>query len=152
MVQPLAPADESRLADYTNLSTSISLTILDSRGQEISVRNHLSDPIELIIPRDPNLVVSPMVLQNVTSMNTIAHRLNFNLHLINLTTVNTRSISLHWEMRPLNASLAYLLIYAFDRAPHLNQSSQQLDGWVLMCPTSKSFEDNDRSSIYLKFI
>jgi hypothetical protein len=152
MLQPLAPADESRLATYTNLSRSISLTILDSLGQEIPVRSHSHDPIELIIPRDPNLVVSPMTLQNVTSMNTATHRLNFNLHLINLTSVNTRSVSLHWEMRPLNVSLAYLLIYAFDRAPYLNQTSQQLDGWSLLCPRSKSFADKDRSSTYLTFI
>ena len=116
----------------TNLSRSITFSVFDQDEREITIRANPSSPIEILIPRDPNLRLSPMSLQNVTSLN--GTRL-FNLHFVQLGFDYT--MSLHFQMRPLNSSLAYLLIYAFERAPQVNRSFSDIDGWTLFCPSSK---------------
>jgi len=134
VIQPLAIADQSN----TNLSRSISFSTLDRDGNEIPIQTTLDHLIELMIPRDPNIIIPSMSLQNVTSMNSTNHHLLFNLHYVNLTQSNKNlTISLHFEMHPLNISLAYLLIYKFDSSPQLNSSIKQIDGWSLFCPLSK---------------
>ena len=69
-------------------------------------------PIEIIIPRDANLIIPSMILQNVTSTNTTPHNQLFHLHYVNITSIISASV--HFEMRSLDSSLAYLLIYKFD--------------------------------------
>jgi hypothetical protein len=142
MVQPLAAAGQSQSQPNTNLSTSVLLSILDRNGNDASIHASVDQPIELIIPRDANLIVSSMDLQNVTSNSIVPHNQLFNLHFVNITqsqSINTFTVSLHFEMHPLNTSLVYLLIYRFDGAPQLNSSIKQIDGWSLLCPSSECF-------------
>jgi len=134
---PLASYGNSGTSSNTNVSTSVSLSITDENGNEIVVQG-----IEIIIPRDPNLIVPPMILQNVTSINSTPHSQLFYLHYVNITTI--LSISVHLELQPLNTSLAYLLIYKFDQIPQLNGS---IDGWTIFCPSNLS---ND--NIYTYFL
>jgi hypothetical protein len=112
--------------------------VLDENGNDVGILTTIDHPIELIIPRDPNLLVPPMSLQNATAMN--GYNLSFNLHFVNLTqsisNVNL-TMSLHLEMCPLNTSLGYMLIFKFDGAPQLNSSINRTDGWSLFCPSSK---------------
>jgi hypothetical protein len=135
-MQPLALADNMRPQSNTNLSRSISLSILDNDGNEISISTTLNYPYQFIIPRDPNLILPPMTLQNVTSLNSTPHHLLFNLHYINIVQSNNLPISLHIEMEPLNKTLSYLFIYKFDSSPQLNSSINLIDGWSLFCPSS----------------
>ena len=140
MMQPLASADNSRLASDTNLSRSVSLTVFDRNGNEVSLQTNVHERIELIIPRDPTMVIPSMTRQNVSSNKTLPHYQLFNLHFIQLPqskSNNNRSVSLSFEMKPWNTSLAYLLIYRFDNSPLLNSSINQLDGWALLCPSSQ---------------
>jgi hypothetical protein len=145
MMQPLASAGTSRSQSNTNLSTSVTLSLFDANGNEVAVRTDADHPIELIIPRDPNRVIPSMALQNVTSLADSPHRQLFNLHFINIT--SQLPISVHFEMRPLNTSLSYLLIYRFDSAPQLNSSVNLIDGWTFFCPSNLSTED-----VYTHFI
>ncbi len=139
MMQPLASAGTSRSQANTNLSTTISLSVLDQSGNNVPIQASIDDPIEFIIPRDSNTIVSPMILQNVTSMNNNYNQL-FNLHYVNITQSNDNlTVSFHIEMHPLNTSLGYLLIYRFDNSPQLNSSINQIDGWSLFCPLSEFF-------------
>ena len=135
MLKPLAPFGNSKSSSNTNLSRSISLSFVDENENEMPVRTGSSEPIEVLVPRDPQLLVPPMLLQNVTSMNSTPHNLLFHLHYVNLS--SALPISVHWEMKPLNISLAYLLIYRFDHVPQLNNSVNLTDGWTLLCPTSR---------------
>ena len=132
----LAVADHSATAPNTNVSRSISFSILDRNGNEVDIKADPSHPIEIIIPRDENLLVPPMVLQNVTSLSLVAHAQTFNLHFANLSTMAS-SFSIHLQLRPLNANLSYLLIYKFDQSPRLNSSISDIDGWSLLCPSSE---------------
>jgi hypothetical protein len=134
-MQPLALADKSQ--SNTNLSTSISLSILDQNGNEISIPTTLNRPFEIIIPRDPNMIIPSMTLQNVTSINSTSHNFLFNLYYINLVHPNNLTTSVQIEMQSLNNNLGYLFIYKFDNSPQLNSSIKQIDGWSLFCPSSE---------------
>jgi hypothetical protein len=138
-MQPLASADESQAKSNTNLSRSIALSILDRDGNEISIQTTFNDPYKFVIPRDSNIIIPSMILQNVTSMNATPHHLLFNLNYINFTQSNTLAVSIHIEMEPLDRSLAYLFIYKFDSSPQLNSTTSQIDGWSLFCPSSELF-------------
>ncbi|CAF4282463.1 unnamed protein product, partial [Adineta steineri] len=104
----------------------------DENENEVSIQTNMSHPIEIIIPRDPNIIIPPMILQNVTSMNYTPHNQLFDLHYLNIT--SSLSISIHFEIQSLNISLAYLFIYKFDQLPQLNTSINSIDGWTLFCP------------------
>jgi hypothetical protein len=85
--------------------------------------------MRFIIPRDPNIIIPSMNLQNVTS----TYNVLFYFHYINIT--SSLPISIHIEMNPLNTSLAYLFIYKFDQIPQLNSSINIIDGWTIFCPS-----------------
>ena len=148
-MQPLASTDQLRPPSPTNLSTSISLSILDRDGNELSMPTTLHHPYRFLIPRDPSLTLSPMTLQNVTSINSTPHHLLFNLHYVSLIRSDQLSVSLRLEMKSFNTSLAYLLIYRFDSSPQLNSSTSQIDGWSLFCPSTDDvytyFLDNQQT-------
>ena len=79
-----------RLAIYdknvqTNLSTMISLTILDRNGNEIPLKTTKENAIRLIIPRDPNLVIPPMIYHNISTFNSTFHNQTFHYHFVNIT-------------------------------------------------------------------
>ena len=130
----------SSLLSYliVNCSTSISFSILDRNGNELSFPTLSNNSYRFVIPRDVNLILPPMTLQNVTSMNSTPHHLLFNLHYVDLSQLNGISVSIHIEMKPLNSSLAYLLVYKFDSSPVLNSSMSQIDHWSLFCPSKLS--------------
>ena len=124
----------------TNLSRSLSLTFLNGNGEEIDLP---SQSIELFIPRDPDLILPPLTLQNVsfisTSINRSSNNRQFNLHQISLKS----SASLHLEISPLDRNRSYLLIYRFDAIPQLNSSINQTDGSTVFFPQGKrSLEDS----------
>ena len=135
-MQPLASASNNRVQSNTNLSTSLALSLLDASGNDIPISTNRSHPIELVILRDPNVIIPAMALQNVTAIDASPTNNAFHLHFNNIT--SPLPISVHFEMRPLKTSLAYLFIYRFDGAPQLNSSVQLIDGWTLFCPRSES--------------
>ena len=134
-MQPLATASRNRIQSNTNLSTSLALSLLDTNGNDIGISTNRSQPIELIIRRDPNVIIPAMALQNVTAIDAAPHNNAFHLHFNNIT--SALPVSVHIEMRPLNTSLAYLFIYRFNGAPQLNSSVQLIDGWTIFCPQSE---------------
>ncbi|CAF4344095.1 unnamed protein product, partial [Adineta steineri] len=129
----------------TNLSRSISLSIIDQNGNEISFQAHQNNPIQLMIPRDPNVLFPSMYLQNVTSINSTINNLLFNYHYINIT--SSLPISIHFEIHSLDTNLAYLFIYKFDQTPQLNSSINIIDGCTMFCPSNLTNDDIYRSFI-----
>ena len=150
MVQPLASFGQSKISSNTNLSRSISFAILDSNRNQLLIQVNQTHPIEILIPRDPNSILLPMILQNVTSTDSTLHQQLFHLHYVNLS--SNLPISIHIEIQPLNTSVTYLFIYKFDQIPQLNSSFNQTDGWAIFCPPNLSndhlytyFLDNQRT-------
>ena len=147
-MQPLASPGTSRSQSNTNLSRSVALSLFDSDGRELATTADQDHRIEMIIPRDPNVAIPPMTLQNVTFADASPNRQLFNLHFVNIT--SQLPISLHLEMRPLNPSIAYLFVYRFDSAPQLNSTVNLIDGWTAFCPLNRDgvhtfFLDNQQT-------
>lgn len=136
-MEPLASYGKSRFSSNTNLSRSISLSILDHYENDIEIETNISNPFEFIIPRDPNLLIPSMIYQNVTS---ILHNQSFNFHYLNIKSI--LPISIHFEIDPQDKNLSYLLIYKFDQIP-----KEEFDGWTFLCPFNLT---ND--NIYRYFI
>ncbi|CAF0800709.1 unnamed protein product [Rotaria sp. Silwood1] len=92
-----------------------------------------------------------MIFQNITFYN---KRFYFNLNNITENQPNqNQTISVHFEIHPLNRALAYLIIYQF------NQYNNQIDGSTLFCPSNLSNEslytyyiDNEQTSNHELFI
>ncbi|CAF4354959.1 unnamed protein product, partial [Adineta steineri] len=146
IMEPLAiyGSSKSALAN-TNVSTSISLSVIDRSGNEVTIKTNETDPIEIIIPHDPSLIIPVMIIQNVTSINSTFHNQLFSYHYMNIT--NTLPISAHIEIHPLKTNISYLFIYKFDQIPQLNTSINQIDGWTLFCSLNLTNE-----SMYTYFI
>ena len=116
----------------------MSLSILDQYGNELASDTDVDHPFEFFIPRDPSLAIPAMSVQHVTSSN--ESRLNqqlFNLYYVNITGSDESSVSVHWQVAPLNSDVAYLVIHRFDVAPQLNSTINAIDGWLLLCPGSE---------------
>jgi len=116
----------------TNFSRSISFSIFDQNQNEISVETNISNLIEIIIPRDPNIIIPPMILQNV-----MFHKDLFYMKQIDIKQNNNLTISIHFEIFPLNKNLSYLFIYKFDQPPKLTESINHIDNWTLFCSSGK---------------
>ena len=139
----------------TNIFNSLSISITDENGNEISINS-----IEIIIPHHSNLIVLPMIIQNVTSINSIPYNELFYLHYINIT--NTLPVSTHIEIHALDKNLSYLFIYKFDQIPQINNPVNQIDGWTLFCPYGKFkfikskyifvYLDSKSDSVYTYFL
>jgi hypothetical protein len=135
----LAPNGNAKtVSTSTNVSRSVSFSVLNFTGEEMPVPVTNDQLIEIRIPRDPNLIIiimPAMTLENVTASNDHPHRLLFYLH--HVTIADSSSSALHIEMSPLDANLAHLFIYRlFDQVPIMNSSLTQIDGWSLCCPSS----------------
>jgi hypothetical protein len=128
------------------MSTTISLAIFDQYENEIPIYATDIQPIEFFIPRDSNLILPDMKLQNVTSKS--SEEL-FYLDLNQFLTNKNLTISLHFELRPLNINLGYLFIYKFDKPPQLNDTDNYF------CPDSEFFllfKINTYDYYYYRFI
>ena len=97
---------------------------------------NLTHSLEFFIPRDPNLIIPPMFLQNVT-LNNNKQNAFFNYHFINLSSSSSNNpnltFAIHLEMKPMDLNLSYLLIYQFDHKSQINS----FDDWIIFCPHSQ---------------
>jgi hypothetical protein len=139
-MEPLASFGEETSALTTNLSRSVSLTVLDGDGNDVTLSSD-DDRFHVVIPHDPKVSLPSMVVQNVTSdeQTNASHQLQFNYHFYSLQSHSKANASIHIELQPTqsNHATGYLLIYRFDLAPRLNSSMQEIDGWTLFCPSSR---------------
>ena len=129
-LEPLASFGTSSSLN-TNLSRTISFTWMNEEENEIPLRTDLDHPFEIVIPRDPSLIIPSMSLVNVTGER------GFHFHSIGLNQLSP-SVSIHWEFHPLNINLSYAFIYRFDQAPTLNTSRPQIDGWAVFSSSSNT--------------
>lgn len=136
MIEPIPFVNDIDAQLFINFSRSVSISILNKYNQEISIKTSYQDPIEIIIPRDINLIVSSMLEQNVTDQSMI-----FNYHQYQL----QMNYSIHFEFQSLNANLSYLLVYQFDRV----SSKSHINGWTTFCSTKNKTTIDDIFQFYL---
>ncbi|CAF4347539.1 unnamed protein product, partial [Adineta steineri] len=86
IMEPLAVYGSSKSQSAnTNVSTSISLSVVDRNGYEVTIKTNETYPIEIIIPHDPSLIIPSMIIENVTSINSTFHNQLFSYHYMNIT-------------------------------------------------------------------
>ena len=76
MIEPLAFVGDFQTEIITNFSRSISLSLFNEYGQVIPWNTTFDNPIEIFIPRDPNLIIGQMFEQHVTQKSIL-----FNYHM-----------------------------------------------------------------------
>jgi hypothetical protein len=121
MMERLAPAGRSR--SNTNYSRSVSFTIFDQSLNEIPVKTNSNKSIQIIIPRDPNLTIPPMILQNVTNKTSYMKLIDLKQNQPN----ENLTVSIHFQFHPSNTNLSYLFFYQFDQLSRTH-------GTNLFCP------------------
>lgn len=104
------------------------MSIFDENEKEMKVRINRDHRMEFFIPRDPNLLLPEMFLQNVIEK--IETNLHFNYHLVEFPSTNPNlTFALHLELHPIDAkNISYLIIYQFDSPP------RDHDHASLFCP------------------
>lgn len=103
---------DGQSSSFTNLSRLFSLSVLDKNGIDLQISTNSDDPIEFFIPRDPNLSISPMFIQNVTEIDD--DRIFFNYHLV-------------------NSALSYFLISQSNHPPQYDPT----ENYTLLCSSDK---------------
>ncbi|CAF0739918.1 unnamed protein product [Adineta ricciae] len=131
-IQPLAPIGTSTSHANSNMSTAMSLTLFQSNNVEVPFTTSSDQPIEFFIPRDQNLLIPPLIAQNITS--------NFTFHYIDLNKYVTNSnltVSLHFEVQPMDLNLSYLFIYRFEQSYPTSVNRR----WSTLCPLNVTNEN-----------
>jgi hypothetical protein len=115
---------------HIGMSSSIGLTFYDENANEIEISQSLS-PIEIIIQRDKNT-------QNITFEYVNATNIGFlfgSYFLQNSFKIKTNNASIHIEIKPLNMTIAYLLVVKLGYMPIVNSTSTDFTSFKLFCPS-----------------
>lgn len=137
-IEPLAPFGQNGMSMTTNLSRSMSLSLLDSNGTELKIRTTRNDPFVLFIPHDRTFVIPPMFIQNVTTLSSSSSPVWFHSHFIRLNRQLNQSV--HFEIQPMNENVSYVFLYRFDHSSLMIDGSRQLiDGYTYLCASGQIF-------------
>lgn len=123
----------------------MSLSLLDRHGNAVQIEGNDRYVTEIIIPRDPNIIIPPMTEQNVTFLNQ-----SFHIKLMDLKEIQPdedQTISIHFEIHPFEKNLSYVFIYQFDRSIQ----SDHVDGLILFCPLSELSSSSNLKVFFFRF-
>ena len=112
------------------MSSSIGLSFYDQNMNEIEIKQ-TPRPIEMIIKRDPNMAIYSFQYINSSSFQLSSSFLKNAFYL------TANSASLHIELKPLNATIGYLLVLKIGYTPILNSTFADFTSFKLFCPSKK---------------
>lgn len=128
---------------YIGYSSSIGLTVYDSNSNEIKITQSLS-PIDILIQRDQNTLNYSFEYVNTSSAGilpgTFFLQNNFNIKMNNA--------SIHIELKPLNISIGYLLIFKYGYMPIVNSTNADYSSFKMFCPCKLFSKANQKCIIY----
>ena len=111
------------------------LSIYDDNLNEISIVES-SIPIDIIIPRDPNLTVPSFQYVNATSFGLMAN----NQYLPNCLNITIGNVSLHIEIKPFNFNIGYIVIMKLGYTPIVNSTYADYTSFKIICPSKIIFK------------
>ncbi len=116
------------------------MSLFDENGKEIFIINH---SIELFIPRDPNLEIPHMILQNVTSSNQSSYSKLINFK--DIQSDGNLDFSIHFQISPMKKNISYLFSYQFDQT---KQFIHSFDRSILLNSSSRTFSfDKNKTNL-----
>ena len=122
-------------------SSSMGLSLFDEETNEIEISKS-SYPIDIAIPRDINVKYN---FQYVNVTNTTRS----SLFLQNSFYVTANNASIHIELKPFNASIAYLLALKLGHVPIINATYADYNAFKIMCPSNLKEATTKRKENYL---
>lgn len=122
--------NESRIG----FSYGLDLSFQDQYGNTIPVENTLQ-PIDMWIPRDPSLYKDVYTFVDTTKFN-----LKPSLQILpNWFKITSTNCSVHIQLKPAKANVAYLVMLKFGTTPVLNSTNSSYDYWQFLCPNSSQY-------------
>jgi hypothetical protein len=112
------------------VSNSIGLAFYDSKNNDLPITDN---SIEVFIQRDSNLPDITFKYVNTTRFQLSS---GFLQNAFNITSTNA---SIHIELKPINESIAYLIVLKFGSSPIINETYSNYDAFKFICP-SKIFK------------
>jgi hypothetical protein len=114
---------------YVHMSHSIGLEFYDNNANEIRILQSKS-PIDIIIQRDQNTINNTFEYVNATSMGLLSGL----FFLQNSFILKMSNASIHIELKPLNLTIAYLLVLKLGYIPLVNSITAEYSSFKLFCP------------------
>jgi len=112
------------------MSSSIGLSFYDQNMNKIEIKQ-TQRPIEMIIKRDPYVADYSFQYINISSFQLSSTFLKNTFYF------TSNNASLHIELKPLNATIGYLLVLKLGYTPILNSTFADFTSFKLFCPSKK---------------
>jgi len=108
------------------VSNSVGLSFYDFNNNEIPITD---SSIDILINRDSNLPEISYQYINITQIQLISQYLPC---AFNITSTNA---SIHIELQPIDATIAYILVLKFGSTPIINTTYASFDAYKIICPS-----------------
>jgi len=115
---------------FIGMSSSVGLTFYDENANEIKITKSKS-PIKFILQRDQNSLNYIFQYINATSIGFLPGA----YFLQNSFTINMINASIFIELKPLNLSIAYLIVLKLGFMPIVNSTSADYTSFKIICPS-----------------
>ena len=115
---------------HIGLSSSVGLSLYDENANEIEITQSLS-PIDILIERDQNINQRSYEYVNATNI----CFLTGSFILQNSFKIKMNNASIHIEIKPLNAIIAYLLVLKLGYMPLINSTNADYSSFKVFCPS-----------------
>ncbi len=129
---------------HIGLSSSVGLSLYDENSNELEITQSLS-PIDILIQRDQNINQIKFEYVNATNIGFLSG----SYFLQNSFKIKMNNASIHIEIKPLNASLAYLLVLKLGYMPLINSTHADYSSFKLFCPSKSDYFLNKK--LIIKF-
>jgi hypothetical protein len=112
------------------LSSSVGLSLYDENANEIEITQSLS-AIDILIERDQNINQRSYEYVNATNIGFLTG----SFILQNSFKIKMNNASIHIEIKPLNATIAYLLVLKLGYMPLINSTNADYSSFKVFCPS-----------------
>ena len=109
-------------------SSSVGLSFYDLTNKEIPITN---SNIDIVLQRDSSINESPFQYVNATMIQNSTNSY-FLPNAFNITSTNA---SIHIELKPLDVSVAYILVMKLGSLPIINSTYANYDMFNFFCPS-----------------
>ena len=116
------------------MSSSIGLSLYDSDlDNEIKITQSKSH-IDIVIPRDKSVSNYSYQFVNATGL----AFLNGSFYLQNNLNITSNNASIHIELKPINVSVSYILVFKLGYMPIINSTYADYTTYQVFCPSKAS--------------
>lgn len=128
-------------------SQMISISFHEDK-KELAVSNQTATPIKISIPRNGALQIPTFEYvnkSNTTVLNALNQLLTFGKD------IKSANSSIHFNLKPDNLKISYLLVLKYGKVPQVNNLYQDYDYYKIACPHDLLTEVEDNVNFHLLF-